>query len=343
MQIQIWGQLNTMSMLTVSVVIPAYNEASRIERSIQSVLKQIRPVDEIIVVDDGSTDDTAIVAGQYGKRISFFRQENQGPAAARNKGIQHARSAWIAFLDADDEWLPDHIENACKILGQHPEIVWYCAAYRLPSEITPFSTGSREVDRFVEDGVINNYFLAQAKTNFSRPSSMLVQKYIFDEVGMFNVEFSHGEDLDLWFRIALRYPRIAYSNLPGCIYWRREGSITTREKKVDIPRFLRRIETTYASSTEFSESTRRESDYLVRAWVTGAIKDAIKQKDKQSLVRIKEKFDELLPIRWKWIRWLFQNSMLLEIFPFVVTVLALQAGDDVAVKSKIGLSKGSRR
>lgn len=92
--------------ITVSVVIPAYNAGEYLGRAIDSVLAQTQPAAEIIVVDDGSADNTADVAQGYGERIRFIQQENAGASVARNTGIEAAASEWIAFLDADDEWLP---------------------------------------------------------------------------------------------------------------------------------------------------------------------------------------------------------------------------------------------
>src|SRR5215813_9544385 len=88
---------------SVTVVIPCYNAGCYLARTIESVLRQTCPVEEIIIVDDGSTDDTADVIKQYGKKVLYVSQKNNGTAAARNTGIELAHGQWIAFLDADDE------------------------------------------------------------------------------------------------------------------------------------------------------------------------------------------------------------------------------------------------
>ncbi len=105
---------------TISVVIPAYNEASRIAGALESVFAQTRPPLEILVVDDGSTDDTATVAERYGARV--IAQKNLGISAARNRGIDEATGDWIALLDADDRWMPERLEWLARASAALPEI-----------------------------------------------------------------------------------------------------------------------------------------------------------------------------------------------------------------------------
>ena len=229
-----------MNNFNVSVVIPAYNEETRIARAIQSVLNQSLPVKEIIVVDDGSSDNTAKVVEKFGGFVKCIHQTNHGLAAARNIGIISSVNEWIAFLDGDDEWLSNHVYNAWEVLNYNPYTVWYCAAFEQRSENGEIIYSSHLKKNMFEKGIIKNYFYAQAKTSFSCSSSMIVKKKVFTEVGLFDIEINHlGEDLDMWFRIALRYPNIGYSNSIACIYWRREGSITTKEKIVNIPKLLK--------------------------------------------------------------------------------------------------------
>jgi glycosyltransferase involved in cell wall biosynthesis len=300
-------------MFGVSAVVPAYNEAPRIGRAIQSVLAQTQPVNEVIVVDDGSTDRTADVVASFGDAITLVRQTNQGLAVARNTGIRRARNEWIAFLDADDEWLPDHIRNAGGRIRDHPEIGWYCAAFERRSDDGTLIFQSQVDNSLLLDGVIENYFLAEADSNFSRPSSMLVRKSVFDEVGLFNVEINqYGEDLDMWFRIALRYPAIGYSKSAGCIYWQREGSITSGSTP-DLPRFLRRIGITRSSTGASTGVSSKEGEGLIRVWVLSALKCAIKQRDRQNLATCARKYHELLPRRWKALAWLLQNNAAMEL------------------------------
>ena len=115
--------------ITISVVIPAYNCERYITRSIDSVLAQTRPVDEIIIVDDGSSDNTGEVVKRYGGKVRYIRQENAGASVARNTGIEAATGDWIAFLDGDDEWLPDKIKHQTELLSRNPNLVWVTGNY----------------------------------------------------------------------------------------------------------------------------------------------------------------------------------------------------------------------
>jgi glycosyltransferase involved in cell wall biosynthesis len=106
---------------TFSVVIPAYNTADTLGEAIDSVLAQTRQDFEIIVVDDGSSDDTAAVAEGFGdRRIRVYRQENAGPSAARNRGIAEALGEYVSSLDSDDLWLPDYLAEMGRALEENP-------------------------------------------------------------------------------------------------------------------------------------------------------------------------------------------------------------------------------
>ena len=115
--------------ITVSAVIPAYNAGKYVGRAIESVLAQTHKADEIIVVNDGSSDDTAEVVERFGGAVRFIRQENAGASVARNTGIEAATSEWIAFLDADDEWLPNKLKLQTEHLERNPKLVWTTGNY----------------------------------------------------------------------------------------------------------------------------------------------------------------------------------------------------------------------
>lgn len=115
---------------TVSVVIPCYNGAKYLRETLDSVLAQTYQVLEVLVIDDGSTDDSAAIAESYGPPIRMIRQPNQGESIARNRGIEEAKGDWIAFLDADDLWLPSKIEQQIRFLEENDEVLCIHTAWK---------------------------------------------------------------------------------------------------------------------------------------------------------------------------------------------------------------------
>jgi glycosyltransferase involved in cell wall biosynthesis len=203
---------------TFSVVIPLYNKERHVTRAMQSVFNQTYCDLELIVVDDGSTDDGArVVEAIRDHRTRLIRQANAGASAARNRGIAVARAGLVAFLDADDEWLPEHLETVKCLSEKYPE----CGAYATEKVVVD-PDGKRTIP--VHDGipvspwegVIPNYF--RSATSYPLCSSAVaIPRRVFDSVGQFPVGVSHGEDIDMWCRIALKYP-ICFSTQVGAVY-----------------------------------------------------------------------------------------------------------------------------
>jgi glycosyltransferase involved in cell wall biosynthesis len=220
---------------TVSVVVPLYQKERHVERALRSALGQSRPPEEILVIDDGSTDGGAAVveriaverataerasaerATAEGGRLRLFRQKNGGISRARNAGIAAARYGHIAFLDADDEWDPGYLEEIEALARLYPEAGLYCTGYRI---VQP--DGSEASPRLVHvaraaRSLIPNYFKAAIHGSPVWTSATVVPKRVLDEVGGFAEVAGRGEDLELWSRIALRH-RIAFSRLQFAIY-----------------------------------------------------------------------------------------------------------------------------
>jgi glycosyltransferase involved in cell wall biosynthesis len=208
--------------MSISVVIPLYNKALHIERSLRSVLAQTIKPDEIIVVDDGSTDGGGeIVAAVGGPRIRLIRQENQGVSAARNRGIREARGELIAFLDADDAWKPRFLEVIHNLQQRYPEAGAYATAYDI---VKPDgSTLKWAFDVLLEngeDGLILNYVKFVLKYPYASCSSAIaVPKITFALVGDFPLGEKIAEDKDTWLRIGLRYS-IAFSKESLAVYYK---------------------------------------------------------------------------------------------------------------------------
>jgi glycosyltransferase involved in cell wall biosynthesis len=191
----------------VSVVIPTYNRAAVIRRAVESVLAQKGISLELIIVDDGSTDDTESTLRSMEGPITCVRIPHSGVSAARNRGIREAAGNWVAFLDSDDYWLP----------GKLKEQIWY-----LENE----SPGVQNHDRYLichtdEIWMRNGKRLNQGKRHAKypgwffipslslcliSPSSVVIHREVFEQVGIFDERFPYVEDYDLWLRITSRYP-----------------------------------------------------------------------------------------------------------------------------------------
>jgi glycosyltransferase involved in cell wall biosynthesis len=217
----------------ISVIIPCYNAERWIWRAITSVLNQtVRPA-EILVVDDGSTDSTAEAVRKYGPEVRYFYQQNSGPGAARNLGIRHAESEWIAFLDADDEWLPNKIESQLRILEKNPDLKWCgCAREDVKNgNTTPHPLPESLKEKAMYPGGFSFFEALLEGATFGTPS-LVIHRSVFNELGGFNDELLTGEDRDMWCRIALIYPRVGYCCEPCWRYHQdNPDSITQRGRR----------------------------------------------------------------------------------------------------------------
>jgi|SRR5579859_5860201 len=219
-------------MTTVSVVIPAYNAAKWIASTLDSVLAQDFQDFEVIVVNDGSTDLTASILANY-TRINCLHKTNGGLGSARNAGIRAAQGEYIAFVDADDLWLPSKLTLQVQLLEQ-TQLAWaYCDGYIFDSDTGTVSSVFGRTRRFHSGDILCQLFIE----NFIPSPTPLIRRNVFDEVGLFDqTEVVHmREDWDLWLRIAARYP-VALVNRPLVCYRRHAGSNTAREHPLAVLR-----------------------------------------------------------------------------------------------------------
>jgi glycosyltransferase involved in cell wall biosynthesis len=219
---------------TVTAVIPTYNRAEFLPEAIASILSQTRPVDEIIVIDDGSSDDTEAVLARY-PEVRLIRQENQGAAAARNRGIEAARSEWIAFLDSDDLWRPNKIEEQLRAAARHPDATLIYGSFI----VTSFRGGAAKLispprpDQLKEAARFYNPF---------PPSVVIARKGALLEVGGFREDLQAScEDWELFFRMTRRFPMAAV-DMPLLEYRETAGSISL-QASVMLPATLSILET----------------------------------------------------------------------------------------------------
>ncbi len=183
----------------VSVVIPAYNVAWCIKRAIVSVLNQSLPPTEILVVNDGSTDDTAAVVREFGEAVTLIDQPNGGLSNARNTGIRHARGEWVAFLDADDYWLPEKLERQVSLLASDPELAFCSTCTRV---VTP-DGAEINIWHCPDQGasMLHTIFERHAAVAGSG-SSVVARRELLQQAGLFDEALRSLEDIDMWMRLA---------------------------------------------------------------------------------------------------------------------------------------------
>lgn len=184
----------------VSVILPTFNRAALVLEAVESVFRQTFQDYELIVVDDGSTDETRKIVAPYGNRIRYFFQENRGVSAARNVGIGLAQGRWLAFLDSDDLWLPEKLERQRRFLSERPQAL-ICQTGELW-----LRKGKRVNPRKKHRKFSGDLFAPSLKLCLVSPSAVMIRKDLFEEVGLFDETMPACEDYDLWLRISARYP-----------------------------------------------------------------------------------------------------------------------------------------
>lgn len=200
--------------MLVSVVIPAYNAEKHIHRSLESVLTQTYSEFEVVVVNDGSVDQTSDVVRAYtDPRIRLVEQPNAGVSAARNRGVEVARGDWIAFIDSDDRWEPRFLETVVSTARKFPGVVAVFTNFR-------DSVSGRLMipEQHGEPRVLESYFSFLLRNRQGMGSScVLVDRETLSRIGGFPIGVTHGEDLDTWARLAWS-GLIAYVPDPLAIY-----------------------------------------------------------------------------------------------------------------------------
>jgi glycosyltransferase involved in cell wall biosynthesis len=185
---------------TVSVILPTFNRRAFLRQAIESVLAQTCPADELIVVDDGSTDGTPALLDGYGDRIKVIGQSNRGVSAARNTGIRKSKGAFIALLDSDDYWLPDKLEAQLSFFKCRPN------AMICQTEEIWVRNGKRVNPKKRHQKFSGMIFEKTLPLCLVSPSAVMVRKELFEEVGLFDESLPACEDYDMWLRISWKYP-----------------------------------------------------------------------------------------------------------------------------------------
>jgi glycosyltransferase involved in cell wall biosynthesis len=197
----------------ISVVIPLYNKSSKVRTCLDSVFKQTVLPNELIIIDDGSTDDSLEVVRTYVDshsqlQVHIIEQENSGVSRTRNRGVSLSKNQYVAFLDADDEWNERFIESAQEVISRHENISLYTCKHRICEEgIGCFSPKQKFGSE--ESGIIRNYFSAAKSNELVNSSKAIVNKSHFLAVGGFPENAKVSEDLFLWIKLSECAP-IAY-------------------------------------------------------------------------------------------------------------------------------------
>lgn len=218
--------------MKISVVVPLYNKADCVERAVRSVLAQTFDDWEMVVVDDGSTDRGAEVVKNFDDpRIRVLVQANAGVSAARNRGINESRAELIAFLDADDEWMPTHLRTIAELRQSFPSCSTLATGYILRHPAGGERPATiRGLPAAPWRGIVDRYFDVACQ---SEPpvwsSAVAASKNALSAIGGFPVGIGQGEDLLTWARLAVHGP-IAYCAAPSAVFWQTptENGLPTR-------------------------------------------------------------------------------------------------------------------
>lgn len=242
----------------VSVIIPTHNRAEFLARAIDSVLSQSYATLELIVVDDGSTDETPALLASYGENLTVLRQENRGPAAARNAGIRAARHPLLAFLDSDDQFAPDKLAQQVAAMEAQPDLLIS------HTQETWFRNGRHlnQKKRHAKEG--GNIFARSLELCVVGMSTVMTRRELFDRIGLFDESFPCCEDYELWLRASIRH-HFLLVDMPLTIkHGGREDQVSV-QFRVGMDRFrIRALEKLISSSLLTPEQFRLSSAELAR-------------------------------------------------------------------------------
>ena len=193
--------------MNISVIIPTWNRADRLVYALQSVFAQSHPATEVIVVDDGSSDDTRRQVHSHYPDARYIYQPNRGVSSARNTGIQAASGDWIALLDSDDRWQPDKLEQQCEQLRARPE-------YKVCHSDEIWIRNGRRVNPMKKHAKYGGHIFRHClPLCVISPSAVMIHRELFNEVGLFDERLPACEDYDLWLRICAAHP-VLYIDKP---------------------------------------------------------------------------------------------------------------------------------
>jgi len=214
-------RFNGVQVPKVSVIVPVYNRAHYLGTTLDTLLTQTFRDYEILVVDDGSSDAIGDVMARHGHRVRYLRQDNAGPAAARNLGIESTDSRYIAFVDSDDLWLPHRLEAGVTALDHEQGTGLWCSAVR---QIDAAGRPARSARRHLR-GHSGNVFEPLLLGCFVNSPTVLARRQAFDQLGPFDASLPLYEDWDMWLHLARHY-RVRFSRAVTALYRIHDGQLS---------------------------------------------------------------------------------------------------------------------
>ena len=259
-----------------SVLIPLYNKEKFIKNTLQSILNQTFSDFEIIIVNDGSTDESEQIVLQFeDSRIRYYTQKNEGAASARNFGIDKANANYIAFIDADDLWYDNHLETLKSVIEEFPDAGIYASRYELVYKNKSTSVSVFNCLNAQYKGYVKDYFYSTQNNSLSLTLVTVIPKEVFVEIGNFNSSISSGQDIDMWARIALKYPVVIGNKITASYLHYIDDSLSkTSILKKKLIRFedYSEYEKTNSSLKKYLDIYRME--YALQYKIVGANKES---------------------------------------------------------------------
>ncbi|GHA72877.1 glycosyltransferase family 2 protein [Pontibacter akesuensis] len=278
--------------LLFSVIIPLYNKERTIAATLISVLSQKLRNFEVIVVNDGSTDGSLQVAESFSNpKLKVLSKPNGGVSDARNYGIQHAQFPYVTFLDADDCWDENFLEEMACLISRFPDCGMYSSAYRRVTKLQTILHGSS-----LPEGVVPDFFQMKFLHSVPCSSAVVVRKSVFDSVGGFPIGMFGGEDEFTWSKIAIKYkvaftPQVlAQYNYVSSVNAMRKGKMDTcKESWFDL----------------YKEGDFYRNEFIAKKAINAGIRYAFGQPQKKSVeIQQRTKYTELSKEDWQYLAYL---------------------------------------
>ncbi len=267
-----------------SIIVPLYNKAYALKRCIDSVLSQTYCKYEVVVVDDGSTDGSLCVLKEIYSRevesglIKIIEQENQGVSSARNNGVSISSSDYLCFLDADDEWKNDFLNNMQELIRDYPLADLYCLAH----EVCKVGTSIKRPKHGLPNGYrgyVDDFFDASARGSVANSSKVCLKRKSFLKMGSFPLGVVAGEDLYVWIKMALGGQVACYMTYSAIVHVEEDNSRVTRKNSVPYP-FI------YFSKNKKYDKSRSLNKYLFVIFYKHFLRSVLDLKPKEALLRL---------------------------------------------------------